>query len=395
MQSKLVDQLSRLDVYQWRLVGSPTGTTTFVPNAWVGPGFLYRVVPAAIVKGNHKLPNAWSFYITKRWCDPISAQYHSWKGMAIIATDTAVGTYVRIPEGLATNHTSDLATVRSEALTKLTEEIRGKLDISIDLAQAKKTANVFQDASRCATSLVKAISQFRRMPRKFFRGTLKGSGNAWLLWTYGMKPTMQTLYDAVTESTNVLWADGITYRVKHTRKVTYGGTGTNWPDAGNWTYRDTGSGIYRHEFAVNLAVPVDSLAQKARWSSLNPVSIAWELLPWSFVADWFFNVGDYLRNMETRMVFGRYFRWGYETASWQLMFTRASSRNGANGQPFNDPTNFFNSWTGSYTAYGSERGMSRVILHAYPEIPSPKFAPQLGSGRLLNAAALLTTFLRH
>lgn len=44
----------------------------------------------------------------------------------------------------------------------------------------------------------------------------------------------------------------------------------------------------------------------ARWTSLNPISIAWELMPYSFVVDWFYDIGSTLRNFETALLYNQY-----------------------------------------------------------------------------------------
>jgi hypothetical protein len=38
----------------------------------------------------------------------------------------------------------------------------------------------------------------------------------------------------------------------------------------------------------------------AKFGVLNPMTVAWELLPFSFVADWFLPIGDYLASFDTR-----------------------------------------------------------------------------------------------
>jgi len=53
-------------------------------------------------------------------------------------------------------------------------------------------------------------------------------------------------------------------------------------------------GFIRLDF-VPTDLPTSTLAQLGL---TNPLSIAWELLPWSFVADWFIPIGDYLSSLD-------------------------------------------------------------------------------------------------
>jgi hypothetical protein len=51
----------------------------------------------------------------------------------------------------------------------------------------------------------------------------------------------------------------------------------------------------RLDFEQSNAPPTGTLAQLG---ITNPLELAWELLPWSFVADWFVPVGDYLSSLD-------------------------------------------------------------------------------------------------
>lgn len=41
----------------------------------------------------------------------------------------------------------------------------------------------------------------------------------------------------------------------------------------------------------------------ATYTSMNPASIRWETLPYSFVADWFVGIGDFLRSCESATIY--------------------------------------------------------------------------------------------
>lgn len=46
-----------------------------------------------------------------------------------------------------------------------------------------------------------------------------------------------------------------------------------------------------------VSVDVPALAALAQYGINNPAAVAWELVPWSFVVDWFIPVGDYIEQL--------------------------------------------------------------------------------------------------
>lgn len=123
----------------------------------------------------------------------------------------------------------------------------------------------------------------------------------------------------------------------------------------------------------------------SKFSSLNPISIAWEMMPFSFVADWFYDVGGYMRNLESSIVFGSLFDSGFTTYTYRFV------HKGHVIGSYSDPGGYQNiDWVGSQ----SRTGLDRQILTGSPVPLIPKFTTDLSSGRLLNAAALLAQFFR-
>jgi hypothetical protein len=126
----------------------------------------------------------------------------------------------------------------------------------------------------------------------------------------------------------------------------------------------------------------------SRWSSLNPISIAWEVMPYSFVIDWFVNIGGTLRNLETALLERRSkFVNGYWThldvvdARYVTPFTRYSAGGGDNWEV--DPR----------TRNWKRIRFERNLLSSYPFPMVPSFRAELGTERLLSAASLLANFL--
>ncbi len=160
------------------------------------------------------------------------------------------------------------------------------------LAEASKTVQMMVDRS---SSLYRAYRSFRK-------GNLAGVArelglspktihNTWLEYKYGWTPLLNDIYGGAVSLSKVKPAAGdiSTFRAsaRSDRKFTGSGSGVSH----DLTVRDSASAWV----TVRIRHPDTSAAN--RLGFLNPLLIAWELIPFSFVADWFVNVGDCLSEL--------------------------------------------------------------------------------------------------
>jgi hypothetical protein len=126
--------------------------------------------------------------------------------------------------------------------------------------------------------------------------------NYWLEIQYGWKPALSDVYGAM---------EALHEREKEAGRglVTVKASWRNNEDQrsllsdawNNCTYDFTRVRKLEHKAYIRLdfvqsnAPPTGTLAQLG---ITNPLELAWELLPWSFVADWFVPVGDYLSSLD-------------------------------------------------------------------------------------------------
>lgn len=69
--------------------------------------------------------------------------------------------------------------------------------------------------------------------------------------------------------------------------------------ASDRTFSEGRTGSYTQTVGMRGQVVIvnPNIAMMQQWGILNPASVAWELVPFSFVLDWFVNVGDYLGSL--------------------------------------------------------------------------------------------------
>lgn len=339
----------------------------------------HTVACSPLRKGNHKSPLPHNFHIGVRHNGPLEATF------TIISsgdTDYWSGNFVGITENLATWIAQDTTSAREQAYADLMESIRGSTDLSVDLFQLRQTVGTPSQVLKIVTDMRKVI---RKLKKGDITAPMKQAGNAWLLWVYGVKPTMQSIHDAVSFNRKHYIDEIRVYEGRKSIVTSKDIAVPDWPDAGGWTSTCKVKSSVRVQYKIRLKVPDNDLTSLSRLTSLNPASIAWELMPWSFVFDWFYNIGDYVRGLETSVLYEKYFTDGFVTTTTKVEGTQTAERSGT------PPTGV--SWSGSYQATGEDKLLDRSILSTFPPVPPPQFNTRMSSGRLLNAAALLTTFL--
>jgi hypothetical protein len=116
------------------------------------------------------------------------------------------------------------------------------------------------------------------------KGVRTDMANAWLELQYGWLPLLKDAKSAAEMLAKQLEFPLVaTYRVKRRKAVPLSAVSSAF--TGSAGYRETRGQLIARVSEGNVAQLV---------GLLDPASVAWELLPWSFVADWFMPIGDYL-----------------------------------------------------------------------------------------------------
>lgn len=192
----------------------------------------------------------------------------------------------------------------TECLLRLKDQ---KVNLGENLATARQTASMFTKYAvpllRGAVALrrrdlgtIKHLFGFRRNARSFLKDPFKYPASAWLEYTYGWKPLMGDAYGAwelltrhlepamlVTASRTIRGSGQSSYRYRPNGNMTYDYTDT---EAASYTCKLTGQ--LRGGFRRGVA----------QAGLLNPVSLAWDLLPYSFLVDWAIPLGNVLSALD-------------------------------------------------------------------------------------------------
>jgi hypothetical protein len=284
----------------------------------------------------------------------------------------------------------------NQALDRLNEKVRGSVDLSVDFAEAGQTKDLAKKLVSSTLGFAETLRKFRKNPLSALptnsrkaRQLRKDLTNAYLEYTYGIKPLVGTLY-GIYEKIYKPEEPKLTRLIGRSRQSCSLPTRAGvQPIIGPWPgdigyFNLEGRAYAQCEIGLYLELQDPSALQSlGGFTSLNPVSLAWELLPYSFVVDWVFNLGGYIRNLETALCYGSLSRGGWVTF---VMYQELAS-----GGFVGNQNNVFGEIPSSASRTIAKE---RSPLGSYPFPRLPRLELDLSSGHLFNAAALLSNLLR-
>lgn len=206
-----------------------------------------------------------------------------------ISLDHDVGSYI-IPDPGVDNARSKSITT---ALNNLTQHYAG---IGADLAQYRQTCDDFAGTAVRALSLLKAIRdrRFGDAWRQLY-GKREGQSwnktlaDLWLQYSYGWKPLASDLYELHAAAVADLKKPVVIKATGHglsSNSVRFNWNNTYWHE-----------GVTETSFKTRLYAGVSNpyIAGLSNAGLINPLSIAWEVVPFSFVLDWIIPIGNTLQ----------------------------------------------------------------------------------------------------
>jgi hypothetical protein len=364
-----MELLMRAHTYQMKVERKykfidPSGVAIFAGTD-LQPWVDFTLTGGNIIHGDHKSPNPFNYTVEyNQHLQGDKAGTVSSDGWATIENQmmSPFAWSLSIPE----NNSDE---IYNRALNALNDKVRGGLDLAVDIAQTGQTVRMARD-----------VAKFNNI---VYGWGYKKWASRWLELQYGWKPLVSSIFGC---------ADQLVRYANNELVTLQGRAAVHLPDPDPVFLWDTKIGVgqriyHKGRQSCNIsATMVDSTFNIARWSSLNPLSIAWELVPYSFVADWFYDVGSTIRNLETALAFGGDFKHGYiselytYSATYKVEFARLGLLQ-----------------TTSYTdVYAKIKATQfrRSVMSTYPCPRYPSINLDLGSSQLLNAAALLVNFFQ-
>lgn len=218
-----------------------------------------------------------------------------------------------------------------------------------------------RNLEREADQMLRANPRGANVPRK------------WLELQYGWRPLLSDVYGAASALENRPKSDWrVTAKATRSHKMTGYAEGFGF-DA----YACRARGLASVFTRLDMLPQNEALISLASLGVTNPLSVAWELVPYSFVVDWAIPIGGFLDSLDATL--------GYSTAAYSSSFFVKADWKDRGRRVGNGYIN--NNFTGSKRLVLLRREVSTSV--PMPSLPSFKDPRSLG--HMANGLALLAT----
>lgn len=263
-----------------------------------------------------------------------------------------------------------------------TDILQRKQALTMMIARVQQAGRIFRDLKRL--KFREALSELGIKKPAGWRPAVRNAGGLWLEYSYGWKPLVTDIFEAAKVLSGPIYEQWIHEKA-----------GEDWTQ----TYIEVNASPFDHHTTLSQDVVVRLFARVGAVVSCdnpnlqalknagltNPASWAWELIPFSFVVDWFYDVGGFIESLDDTL--GLTVTDGFYTTGWK----------GSSGVsikldklwPLATPSPYDKShaWkTRSLSGMDRVRGLPTVKL-----VRKLKILTNLDRG--LNAASLLAQFL--
>lgn len=276
--------------------------------------------------------------------------------------------------------------------------LRGQAENVVDAAEAGQVKGMVGKYVKAAVGVARGIRNIAKgkppnFPKWDFERREKWWADKWLEYRYGWMPLLSSAHEAMDNFFRSHYAQErrekarvTRYTLSRQRDFTQAWNSTGAPKPSKvevWDFKSE-----RIEICLVFRSDVSWLAN---FTSLDPVSIGWELVPFSFVVDWFVNVGGYLRSWDNWRQFQRGFHHGYFTTSGKSI-SALYTRDSFGGPRQRLPTEFASFLAGMVAngeAVTTLIECERKLITSLPTPVLPRFEPRLGPTQIADGIALV------
>lgn len=200
------------------------------------------------------------------------------------------------------------------------KKLERALQIDVDTQSARKARKSFR--RRYAEGRNRFRDESVPIPDRIRRGS-QDLSNLWLEYHFGWAPLLDDIYGAC----NVLKSNPPAQRVRATGKKKQ----RTVVVAGQYAWSTDGTYSVKAAIGAEVYISNGNLALANQLGLVNPASIAWEVVPFSFIVDWFIPVGKFLESWTDML--GYTVRYAYNTllreATGLQEYKQSSASNGA------------------------------------------------------------------
>jgi hypothetical protein len=264
------------------------------------------------------------------------------------------------------------------------------VNLGIAFAERNKTAQMLGDTM---SSIARAYRHLRRGEWKktcdeLGIGRQKPRGNnvpkQWLGYQYGWKPLLSDVYGSV---------EALAKRNNRDWRVTGKGNANSTEQVGDEFFGSAGGYRVAAKGERGVFVRIDAIPENDLMRSFsqlgitNPLLIAWELVPFSFVIDWALPIGQFLDSLDAMLGYGPTWCSITEFSDWRFRMDSV-------GGDYVGTDGYINQYKYS-TAPGTRRRLAvkRTVLRSVPLPSLPRLKDPRSLGHMANGLALAASIL--
>lgn len=171
-----------------------------------------------------------------------------------------------------------------------------EMDVLTFLAEFKKSVDLLGDLYRRFNKAMRSMARGARHRNDFKNPSWKQLRQYWLEARYGVRPIVYDVFN-VSNALSKTFENGLLLSGKglQVEELDYsedsGWHSINWAWDARTTFERTGKRKYRGK-----AYCLFDSERAATWG-FNPLVTAWELVPYSFVVDWFIDIGAWVQTL--------------------------------------------------------------------------------------------------
>lgn len=225
-----------------------------------------------------------------------------------ITVDEAIR-YGRPLYGVAPWDDDEVAQAIREVKSQVVADTLQSYDLLTDLAELKETMSLAISVLKAVTNPLSAMSNFaqavsrRNIPN---RRKAQAITDKWMEYRYGIMPAVYSMQDIIKLVTQL---DFVYRTCRAQRQITVSDSSESLTGPNEKCVYQTVKGTVKIRATSKTRFELGNLSRLIDQTSINFTQTAWELIPYSFVIDWFANVGDWLlahTNLATPGVTSRY-----------------------------------------------------------------------------------------
>lgn len=174
-----------------------------------------------------------------------------------------------------------IAVARNKAYESFVSKLGERSEMGVNLVEARRAAEMINHR---AFALLTIATKFKRAVRSRQARSIKTYASLWLEYSFGWLPLISDIYNAADVLQRPFPNGRVSARSRVNDKAAWRG-----PVPSREYYNATRS--VRVSVGAHVSVSNPNLWKLNQLGLVNPASVAWELVPWSFVVDWFTSAG--------------------------------------------------------------------------------------------------------